>query len=466
MGTKKKIQNRQQGSLVIVAIVLMTVLGVIGVVMSKMYVSGNKASAENVSGDKALNLAEAGTQSILKQLKDKNCDPTQLSGAVQSGSDVVVTQTIAGQGQFSATFKSTGPSQWTVTSAGTNNRRVTEFPGLSCGSSSSGSCDYGVIGNSLLSVDKNNATINGNTITACNASSSDKDDSKSGDSKSGDKDSGKSSELPDHLWKKWFGSLVIKPAFAESKDKDDGKSGGSDKSGDSDKSSSTSASCNVLTKAGKLESGTVAIPALSAFVASTEASGDVTVSSDTSRGTGEYKTVTINNNQALTFNVSGGTYKIKTLTLGNGATLNMAPGTYYISTLTANQNSKIKVTPSGVVKIYVQTADIQNNVEINKGGTVANLGIYYYTEFKSKNGADIDAVIYASSSTAKSEFDNNVKLHGSVISAGEVTLNKIAITFDAAVTTAVASLAPGVTCTGGSSSGGGTITPGSWKEKF
>ncbi|MBF0425035.1 MAG: hypothetical protein HQL66_04335 [Magnetococcales bacterium] len=140
---------KQKGSMAVTALVLTAALAVVGLVVAKNYQSGKAADAQHAAGDKAFNLDEAAVQSVLSQLKAANCDPTQLSGKTMSGSDVVITQNIANQGSFTVTFHPTGTNTWSVTAAAVGNRRVTNFPGLSCSSSSSGTyaIDHLTLGN-------------------------------------------------------------------------------------------------------------------------------------------------------------------------------------------------------------------------------------------------------------------------------------------------------------------------------
>ncbi|MBF0425036.1 MAG: hypothetical protein HQL66_04340 [Magnetococcales bacterium] len=384
----------QRGSLATAALVILIGLAAVGIVMSRMYQSSSGASAQNTAGDSAFNLAEAGTQAILSQLRANGCNPAALSGAATSGSDVTVTQTITGKGVFRVTFHPTGGTNtWSVTSAASGNRRVTNFPGLQCGTGGNPGCSYAVVGNTSLSVG-NNAEVNDNSVTACG--------------------------------------------------------GGS---------------CNVLTSTGALQAHTVNIPALSSFVASSGVNGNITIGNNGSGtyGSGNYGTVTVGNNSTLTFNASGGTYYFNSMTLGNNVTLNLAPGTYSISQLSIGNNLGLVVTPSGVVKVYTQTAAIGNNANINNNGTVANLGIYVYTSLQIGNNADVYGVISAPSGTTSVQLGNNDELDGSIVSGGSVTLgNNTEITYDTAASAAVTSL--GVSCAG--SSTGGTITAGTWREQF
>ncbi|MBF0152491.1 MAG: hypothetical protein HQL64_01985 [Magnetococcales bacterium] len=277
--------SKQRGSLAMTALVLMVALGVAGVVLSRMYQSSQSAGTQNVAGDKAFNLADAGTESILAQLKANGCDPTALSGAstTTSGGNTttVVTQSIANQGSFTVTFqKPTGTGNtWSVTAAAVGSRRVTNFPGLNCSS-------------------------------------------------------------------------------------------------------------------------------------------------------------------------GNGTYAMDRLTLGNNATVNMAPGTYYIAQLSLGNNNSLVVTPSGVVKIYVQSANIGNNANLNNGGSAANLGIYAYTSLQVGNNANIHGVMNASSGAVSIQLGNNTNLQGSVVSNGPVSLgNNDLVTYGSAESSAVTSL--GVACSGG-----------------
>ncbi|MBF0175462.1 MAG: hypothetical protein HQL63_01235 [Magnetococcales bacterium] len=382
---------QQQGSMAVTAIILIAVLGTAGIVLSRMYQSSKTAESENTAGDRAFNLAEAGAQSVLAQLKASNCDPTLLAGKAMNGNDVVITQTISGQGVFSVTFHPTGaPNTWSVSSVATGSRRITNFPSLSCGSSAG--CSYAVVGrnNNNLSVG-NNTEVNSHSVSSCG--------------------------------------------------------GGT---------------CNVLDASGARQSASVSLTALPTYVASTLADGN---KSGGPLGAGNYHDITIGNNGTLTFNTSEGAYYMNNLTLGNNVTVNMAPGTYHAARIQFGNNNNLVVTPSGVVKIFVNIqADIGNNANLNHGGNVANLGFYSYGSFQVGNNAHISGVVYAPGSATQVQLGNNTELTGSVISGGQVAIgNNTEITYDSAASAAVTAL--GISC-GGGGGGGGTITHGTWGEQF
>ncbi|MBF0158257.1 MAG: hypothetical protein HQL58_01920 [Magnetococcales bacterium] len=94
--------QHQSGSLTMVAVIVMAVIAVVGVVVTKGYISGVSNKAQHDEGTIAYNAAQSGAQSVLSQLKANNCDPTKLGGT-QVGSDIVLTQTLNGQ-KFTTTF--------------------------------------------------------------------------------------------------------------------------------------------------------------------------------------------------------------------------------------------------------------------------------------------------------------------------------------------------------------------------
>ncbi|MBF0152489.1 MAG: hypothetical protein HQL64_01975 [Magnetococcales bacterium] len=549
--------DRQRGSMVVTAIVLTAALGAAGVILAKMYTSGKKADSEHAASDKALNLAEAGTQAILAQLKANNCDPTKLSGMTKVGNDVVVTQSVASAGQFVTIFRPTPgtANSWTVIVKESRGRRAARFPGVTC--STGGVCSsYALVANAGLTID-DRAKMNGKGVIPCKTSTDHHNDNdwkrgrghSGGGGGHGNSGGGHHGGLLDYPWKQLFCSLdIVQPAFADGGSgghggggsgghggRDDGRSGnrGEDNwtgwgscGGWGHWHRDCMGDCNVLTSAGELEKQTVALVDLPAFIASTGAQGDVTVSSNAALGTGQYGNITVSNNTTVTFNVSDGTYYINRLDLGNNATLKMAPGTYYISQLNtssgggghggsgggghggsgghgslldfpwkkwfgwlemkpafadggsgghggsggggggnSSNNVSLVVSPSGVVKLYVQSAEFGNNLQLNTGGSAANFGMYVYSSLTAGNNASIAGVVYAPSGSTRIQVGNNGELNGSVLSGGQVTFGSgFTLTYDDAVVTAVNSLTPANLCAGGDSSSGGKVSPGQWKE--
>ncbi|MBF0124496.1 MAG: hypothetical protein HQL60_04080 [Magnetococcales bacterium] len=122
--------QQQSGSLTMVAIIVMAVIAVAGVAVTKGYISGVSSKAQHDEGTVSYNAAQSGAQSILSQLKAKNCDPTQLGGT-QTGNDVSVTQILNGQ-RFTTTFTCVTAVDnkcvsYTASSQAENGRRTTQL---------------------------------------------------------------------------------------------------------------------------------------------------------------------------------------------------------------------------------------------------------------------------------------------------------------------------------------------------
>ncbi|MBF0425037.1 MAG: hypothetical protein HQL66_04345 [Magnetococcales bacterium] len=573
-----KRHDKQRGSMAVAAIVLTVTLAGAGVVLGKMYKSSKDAEAEHRAADKALNLAEAGTQSILSQLKANSCDPTKLSGATSVGNSVEIVQSMAGVGRFKAVFVPVAnkTNTWTViVKEGGSSRRAAKFPGVTC--STGGVCTtYALVGNKSLYID-DRAQMNGMNVIPCKTSTKhrgrdwknrgdwDDDDgyhgqghwsggggghgnsgggggnSGGGHGNSGGHGGGNSGGgggsggghhggLLDYKWKQWFCWLdVVQPAYADHGNSgggggNSGGHGGGGGSGDGwgrqrdgwdfhgwgrcrgwgHWHQDCMGDCNVLTSDGALEKQTVTLPDLPNFITSTGAQGDVTVTSNTSKGPGQYNRITVTDSKTLTFNQTGGTYYIKQLNLGDNATLNLAPGDYYITDWNTKDwwwfgslpepmwkrwfagfglikpafagghwydhqgggdGPSINITPSGVVKLYVQDIDLKNNAQLNTGGAVGNLGIYVYKSFVAGDSADVTGIVYASDASTSIRIGRNASLTGAVLSAGSVTMsNNSRLIYNDAASAAVKALSPTALCAGGGSSSEGQVTPGSWTE--
>lgn len=96
----------ERGALVVIAMVMLAGVAAVGASLSKMQVSGTEVAAKYTSGNKSFNIAESALQIGLKQFKDAECDPGQVSGAVPEGDDgsTVVTQTLGEGKSFKLIF--------------------------------------------------------------------------------------------------------------------------------------------------------------------------------------------------------------------------------------------------------------------------------------------------------------------------------------------------------------------------
>ncbi|MBF0368174.1 MAG: hypothetical protein HQL52_01850 [Magnetococcales bacterium] len=191
-----KRQTPQQGSLIIVAIIVMVVVATIGISISKMYVGGAKTSVEVVEGSNSFDAAESGAQIVIGQLLANDCDPNTLSGAVVNGDGSVdVTQTISGMGEFTVTFTPTPAGQtdiYTAYSQGIG-QRITQVE-VSCAGSDSGAHPIMVEDPANLTIHAT-VTINDNTVIDCEAEEGgDEEGGEEGGSGGGASDGGGASE--------------------------------------------------------------------------------------------------------------------------------------------------------------------------------------------------------------------------------------------------------------------------------
>ncbi|MBF0309085.1 MAG: hypothetical protein HQL56_06130 [Magnetococcales bacterium] len=346
--------RREQGSLMMMALVVLAVLGVVGVVVSKFFTSTGKIAADTVQGGDSFNVAESGAQVVVSELKAVNCLPNQLSGAVVQGNDVTVTRTIATGKSVTVKFTATGtPNSYTAQVTG-NNRRTTSLSVTCTGGSVP--LSNPVVGNAALEVG-NGVKVNGHAVTSSGCSSA----------------SLLPGEARSTFWARLqeIPGLVVGNALAagggsggkggEDKDgggKDSGdKDGGSgSKDGGGKDAGGGSADCNVLNSSGQLTSASVDIPSLGNFP-----------------GTGT-TSVSIDNNKSQT--VAPGSYS--SLTVGNNGTVTLTPGTYYIDALTLSQNASLVINPSGSVTLHIRSGDIEQNANVNVGGSTKNLVVYLY----------------------------------------------------------------------------------------
>lgn len=140
---------------------------------------------------------------------------------------------------------------------------------------------------------------------------------------------------------------------------------------------------------------------------------------------GSYKEVKVKKNPTTTF--TGGTYNIDKLTIEKNATAVLAPGTYYIDQLKIDENTKLTISPSGLVKIYINDKiEMKKNSKLNVPGASADLQLFIYDkgELKSEKGIDFTGTIFAPGSSTKVEFGDNAIVTGGVFSGGEVKWKK------------------------------------------
>ncbi|MEO5344882.1 MAG: hypothetical protein H7834_00715 [Magnetococcus sp. YQC-9] len=97
---------RQRGALVVIAMVILAGVAAVGSSLAKMQVSGVSVSTEYTSGNKSFNMAETALQVGLKQFKDAECDPSQVTGAAAEKPDgsTDVTQSLGEGKSFKLTF--------------------------------------------------------------------------------------------------------------------------------------------------------------------------------------------------------------------------------------------------------------------------------------------------------------------------------------------------------------------------
>ncbi|MBF0163266.1 MAG: hypothetical protein HQM01_01965 [Magnetococcales bacterium] len=96
----------QRGALVVIAMVMLAGVAAVGASLSKMQVSGTNVATEYTSGNKSFNVAESALQIGLKQFKDAECDPSQVTGAVPEKEDgsTEVSQSLGDGRSFKLTF--------------------------------------------------------------------------------------------------------------------------------------------------------------------------------------------------------------------------------------------------------------------------------------------------------------------------------------------------------------------------
>ncbi|MBF0416842.1 MAG: hypothetical protein HQL86_01140 [Magnetococcales bacterium] len=98
---------QQRGALVVIAMVMLAGVAAVGASLSKMQVSGTEVAAKYTSGNKSFNMAESALQIGLKQFKDAECDPSQVTGAAPENVDTGATEVLQSLGEnksFKLTF--------------------------------------------------------------------------------------------------------------------------------------------------------------------------------------------------------------------------------------------------------------------------------------------------------------------------------------------------------------------------
>ncbi|MHB1186785.1 DUF6701 domain-containing protein [Thiobacillus sp.] len=197
------------------------------------------------------------------------------------------------------------------------------------------------------------------------------------------------------------------------------------------------------------------ISASSSFPSLDPATFPGTGSTDTSAatvGAGAYDDVTVADLSSTSF--SGGSYFIDKLDIGKSATVNLAAGSYFIKTLSLGDGSRIVVSPSGTVRLYIDSkATLDKNTLINAAGAVADLQVLLYpgADWDAANNVTFVGIVYAPDISSKIEFGKDASIKGALVTAGEVKLGKDAnLIFSAAdeaavggVSTCVAPAAPG-----------------------
>lgn len=162
------------------------------------------------------------------------------------------------------------------------------------------------------------------------------------------------------------------------------------------------------------------------FQYSGESATDETSNSNFSLGAGEYKNVTVTNDNTLTFTGSNGVYLIENLVLNENTTIAMAPGDYYIDAFNMTKDSTIELTGSGTVRVFVNSANIQRNARINSAGSKDLVFISY-------GNLSID-----------STNDSNSRIKGVFYAVGSITLGD-SKELDGAITAANVNLGSGGT---------------------
>jgi MSHA biogenesis protein MshQ len=166
---------------------------------------------------------------------------------------------------------------------------------------------------------------------------------------------------------------------------------------------------------------------------------DVTIAQNSNNSTiqeGQFDTVTVAQNQTLSFISQNGLYIIDELILQQGAVVNFAPGDYWVDDLRMAQNSRIETDGSGIVRLFVTDVDDRNsnvrfvsqNAQINPNQSSRNFLIVSYDDFRFTQNVNINAHLYSVDDVI---IGNNSLFTGSIVlgDALEIQPNS-QVTFD------------------------------------
>jgi MSHA biogenesis protein MshQ len=152
-----------------------------------------------------------------------------------------------------------------------------------------------------------------------------------------------------------------------------------------------------------------------------------TGSTDTSAATvaaGSYDDITVANSSTTAF--TGGTYYIDKLAVGKSATVNLAAGRYFIDQLSLGDDARIVVS-SGPVQIYIGSEiSGDDDLSFNAAGAVADFQVFLYpgADWKVDKDASFVGIIYAPGTSSTIEFDDDSRIRGALVTAGEIKLGK------------------------------------------
>ena len=149
-----------------------------------------------------------------------------------------------------------------------------------------------------------------------------------------------------------------------------------------------------------------------------------TDTSDTTVAAGSYDDVTVEEETTTSF--SGGSYYIDKLDIGKFATVNLAAGSYFIDQLILGDKAEVVVS-SGPVQLYIGSeVSGKDDLSFNAAGAVADFQVFLYPKAKWQVGEDVKfvGVIYAPGTSSKIEFDDDSRIRGAVVTAGEVELGE------------------------------------------
>ncbi len=134
--------------------------------------------------------------------------------------------------------------------------------------------------------------------------------------------------------------------------------------------------------------------------------------------------VTIKKN-ANAFMFGQGTFHINKLTVEEGATLHIQAGTYFIDELKIEKDATLNILGSPVIIHIGDKFESDKDVDINKGGSVTALQIMLHedAELKLEKDNDFTGIIYGPEAK-KVEVDKDTKIHGVIVTGGEVKIAK------------------------------------------